>query len=128
LDGLWNSQNWPETIQLIEQILAADPVNEGMRAKLYAAHVNYGYQLLEQQQVEQARSQFELALEINPDGGEASLGLQSIPGGGGTIYIVLPGDTLFTIAQRFGTTVAAIQAANGLIGTRIDANQSLIIP
>ena len=99
-----------------------------MRDKLYAARVNYGYQLLAQEQLDAARAQFELALEINPDGGEAQLGLQNIPGGGGTVYIVQPGDTLFGIAQQFGTTVAAIQNANGLTGTRIEVNQSLIIP
>ncbi len=45
-----------------------------------------------------------------------------------TIYIVQEGDTLNVIAQRFGTTVEAIQAANGLTGTEIDVGQELIIP
>jgi LysM repeat protein len=43
-------------------------------------------------------------------------------------YIVQQGDTLNLIAQRFGTTVQAIQAANGLTGTNIDIGQVLIIP
>lgn len=33
----------------------------------------------------------------------------------GTVYVVQPGDTLFSIARRNGTTVAALQAANGLL-------------
>jgi LysM repeat protein len=43
-------------------------------------------------------------------------------------YIVQQGDTLNLIAQRFGTTVAAIQAANNLTGTEINVGQELIIP
>ena len=44
------------------------------------------------------------------------------------IYIVQQGDTLNLIAQQFGTTVAAIQAANNLTGTEINVGQELIIP
>jgi LysM repeat protein len=44
------------------------------------------------------------------------------------IYIVQQGDTLNLIAARFGTTVAAIQAANNLTGTEINVGQELIIP
>jgi LysM repeat protein len=44
------------------------------------------------------------------------------------IYIVQQGDTLNLIAQRFSTTVAAIQAANNLTGTEINVGQELIIP
>lgn len=44
------------------------------------------------------------------------------------IYIVQQGDTLNLIAQQFGTTVAAIQAANNLTGTEINVGQQLIIP
>ena len=44
-------------------------------------------------------------------------------------YIVQQGDTLEPHrAQRFGTTVEAIQAANGLTGTEINVGQVLIIP
>lgn len=45
-----------------------------------------------------------------------------------TTYTVQPGDTLFRIALRFGTTVSAIQAANGLTGTIIYIGQVLTIP
>lgn len=45
------------------------------------------------------------------------------------IYRVQAGDTLFIIAQRFGTTVAAIVAANELINPdRLSIGQELVIP
>jgi len=43
-------------------------------------------------------------------------------------YTVQPGDTLFRIALRAGTTVSALQAANGLWSATIRAGQILIIP
>ncbi len=44
-----------------------------------------------------------------------------------SIYTVQSGDTLSGIARRFGTTVAAIKAANNLISDRIFVGQRLII-
>lgn len=56
-------------------------------------------------------------------------------GGGGTVggseiaYIVLPGDTLSSIASRFGTSVALIAQRNGILNpNRILAGQTLIVP
>ncbi len=46
----------------------------------------------------------------------------------GTTYTVQPGDNLYRIAIKFNTTVAAIQAANGLTTTTIRVGQVLIIP
>jgi len=46
----------------------------------------------------------------------------------GTTHIVQPGDNLFRIAIRYGTTVQAIQTANGLTGFTIYVGQTLIIP
>jgi len=44
-------------------------------------------------------------------------------------YVVQQGDTLFDIAARFGTTIAAIQQANGLGGGDvINPGQVLVIP
>jgi tetratricopeptide (TPR) repeat protein len=133
LDGLWASQNWAETIRLIEQIVAVDPNYDDMLGKLYAARVNYGYQLLDQQQPEAARTQFEQALALNPNGVEARNGLQAAggtapPSPGATTYTVRSGDTLFSISRRFGTTVDALRSANGLSGNRINVNQVLLIP
>ena len=46
----------------------------------------------------------------------------------GTTHTVQPGDNLFRIAIRYGTTVQAIQTANGLTGFTIFVGQTLIIP
>jgi LysM repeat protein len=43
-------------------------------------------------------------------------------------YVVREGDTLTLIATRFGTSVAAIQAANGLGSDVINVGQVLVIP
>ena len=43
-------------------------------------------------------------------------------------YVVKAGDTLWLIAQRFGTTVEAIQRLNGLSGTLLSIGQILKIP
>ena len=45
------------------------------------------------------------------------------------VYVVQPGDTLFTIAQRFGSSVEAIVAANGITNpSLISPGQKLVIP
>jgi len=46
----------------------------------------------------------------------------------GTVYVVRWGDTLFFIAERYGTTVDAIKAANGLTSDFIIVGQELVIP
>ncbi len=43
-------------------------------------------------------------------------------------YVVQSGDTLFTLAIRFGTTVDALKAANGLTSDAIYSGQTLVIP
>jgi LysM repeat protein len=51
------------------------------------------------------------------------------PPGPTCTYVVQPGDTLSSIAYRFGTTTSAIAAANGIANpNRIYAGQKLIIP
>jgi LysM repeat protein len=44
------------------------------------------------------------------------------------VYTVVEGDTLSTIAERFGVTTAAISEANGLSGEGLQIGQALIIP
>lgn len=44
------------------------------------------------------------------------------------IYVVQPGDTLFSLAQRAGMSVAAVQASNGLSSTQIAVGQRLRLP
>jgi LysM repeat protein len=50
------------------------------------------------------------------------------PPGAPREYVVQPGDTLWAIARRFGTTVEAIMAANNLTTTTIFVGQRLRIP
>jgi len=48
---------------------------------------------------------------------------------GGTLYTIRAGDTFFLLAQRFGTTVAAIQAANpGVNPNNLQIGQVICIP
>jgi len=48
--------------------------------------------------------------------------------GGGQRYTVQYGDTLYLIAQRYGTTVSALRSANNLWSNEIRPGQVLIIP
>jgi len=43
-------------------------------------------------------------------------------------YTVTPGDSLSSIAQRYGTTSEAIQSINNLSDTFLRVNQRLILP
>jgi LysM repeat protein len=55
----------------------------------------------------------------------------SIPGfqpGPSTVYVVQRGDTLSSIARRFGTTIKSIMSTNQLFSTRIYVGQRLVIP
>lgn len=50
------------------------------------------------------------------------------PAPSGSVYIVQAGDTLWRISLKFGVTVAAIKAANGLASDNIYVGQGLVIP
>ena len=75
LADAWEAEDWPEAIDLINQILAIDLTYNEMTQRLYAAHINYGYQLLAEGNYEAAADQFRRALAIDPDGSEAQAGL-----------------------------------------------------
>ncbi|NNE94099.1 MAG: LysM peptidoglycan-binding domain-containing protein [Verrucomicrobiales bacterium] len=49
-------------------------------------------------------------------------------GGAGATHTVVQGDTLFSLSRRYGTSVAAIQSANGLSSDLIRTGQTLQIP
>jgi len=76
LGTAWDSGDWELAIGLIEQILALEPDHADMTEKLYAAYVNYGYQLLGDGDPDGATAQFNNALEIKADGLEAQAGLE----------------------------------------------------
>ena len=135
----WAAKDWEEVIGLIGQILAINPDYDGMTEKLYAAHVNYGRQLAAEGRLEEAKEEFTRALAIKPDGGEAIAELQALAGETPVplptptqpqyiIHVVQRGENLFRIALRYGTTVQAIMAANGLPNYNIYIGQQLHIP
>lgn len=134
LDEAWQQQDWPEVINLINGVLQEDATNVAMVEKLYAAYVNYGYQLAGNGNPAAAMVQFETAVGLIPGRGEAELGLQSLqpptatPTPQVTIHIVQRGDTLYSIARRYGSTVEAVKAANGLTSNNINPGQQLVIP
>jgi len=90
LAAAWDSENWEQVIALIPQILSMEPEYEGMNEKLYSAHVNYGYQLLNQGNPAGAAEQFNQALEIRPDGPEALKGLEQAKAWGPTPTVAPP--------------------------------------
>ncbi|MEW6446848.1 MAG: LysM domain-containing protein [Bacillota bacterium] len=48
------------------------------------------------------------------------------PCGGGTLYTIRPGDSFFSLARRFNTTVEAIAAANpGVDPTNLQIGQTV---
>ncbi len=48
--------------------------------------------------------------------------------GGTSSHVVSKGDTLYNLSRRYGTSVAAIQSANGMNDTTIVLGRSLNIP
>jgi tetratricopeptide (TPR) repeat protein len=138
LDQAWAAEDWEGAIDLVGQILALDPADAAATEKLYAAHVNYGYRLVAQGKLDQAKQEFSHALTIKPDGSEALAGLEQLAAGTPTptprsgpqyiMYVVRQGDTLFSIAQRYGVSVQTIMEANGLTGYELSAGQQLRIP
>jgi len=69
---------------------------------------------------------------VIPLGGEAQPPANTVPApaptaSGGT-HVVQPGENLFRIGLKYGLTVTAMQAANGLSGTLIYVGQTLVIP
>ncbi len=76
----WAEEDWEQVIGLIRQILAISPGYDDMIEKLYAAHLNYGLQLVEEGNLEEAKAEFTRALDVKPGGGEAIAELRALAG------------------------------------------------
>ncbi len=137
----WAAGDWEKVIGIVKQILTINPDNAEMVEKLYAAHVNYGHQLVAEGRPEEAKLEFTHALEVKPDGGEAILAMQALeasetpvpsaistPAAQPIIHVVQQGEWLWAIARRYGTTAQAIMEANGLTSETIHPGQELRIP
>ena len=143
LDAAWQAEDWEEAIALLQQLRSREPAEPAWEEKLYAAEVNYGYQLMDEGDYQAAKEAFSRALELNPGGAEAQEGLRLLSGEATpvpptprptvtqpapTTYTVRQGDTLYSIARRFGVTLEALMAANGLTDYHIRVGQQLRIP
>ena len=63
------------------------------------------------------------------DGGDSATPAPTEPDGSTTIHVVQRGETLFEIAQQYGTTVDTIATANSIADARfLDVGQRLLIP
>lgn len=63
---------------------------------------------------------------VVPTGGPSTPAAAPVPTAGR--YTIVRGDTLSTIAKRYGTTVSALMQANGLTSTTIFTGRTLTIP
>ena len=156
MEAAWGRQDWPEVLHLIDRIVALDPDHEGIVERRYYAYVNYGYQLMTSARCSEALWALQQALLVRPQGEEALVGLELLgrycatptpgiptptlptvtltptpaphPAQQAFSYVVQSGDTLFSLAQRFGVTVQAIMSANGLMTSQLTAGQTITIP
>ena len=71
-------------------------------------------------------------LDASPESGTRDATVQSKPGVTGSAeylkYTVGRGDSLWGIAQRFGTSVTRIKSLNGMRSSQIKAGQTLVVP
>ncbi len=65
---------------------------------------------------------------LSPALASAEAALSPAAQNGTTTHVVQAGETLFTISQIYGVNWTAIAAANGIVGDRILAGQTLVIP
>jgi tetratricopeptide (TPR) repeat protein len=67
VDPAWAKADWPVVISLLEKVRGIDASFNELDDKLFAAHFNYGVQLVRQEQMDAAVEQFSAALEIFPE-------------------------------------------------------------
>ena len=70
----------------------------------------------------------QIGQRISIPGSSSKPAASSPPAGNTSVYTVVQGDCLWTIANRFGTGAEAIKSANGLDSDMLYAGQNLTIP
>lgn len=75
LDQAWQAGDWPRAIDILLEVRQVDPEDQNVMGMLYWAYVSNGYALLDAGKRDEAITQFNRALSINPDGVEATQGL-----------------------------------------------------
>jgi len=75
LDQAWQAEDWPRAIDILLEVRQVDPEDPNALGMLYWAYVSNGYALLDAGKRDEAITQFNKALSINPDGVEATQGL-----------------------------------------------------
>jgi LysM repeat protein len=74
----WSGREWDQAIQLLDQVIEASPENQAAQIALYRAHVNNGYHYLNERNAAAAKTEFETALSLQPNGREASAEVQQL--------------------------------------------------
>jgi tetratricopeptide (TPR) repeat protein len=67
LDSAWAQEDWPRVITLLGQMQVSNPGDQTIQEKLFAAHFNYGVQLVRSERLPEAVAQFDEALKIKPE-------------------------------------------------------------
>jgi len=75
LDQAWQAEDWSRAIDILLEVRQVDPEDQNAQGMLYCAYVSNGYALLDAGKRDEAITQFNNALRINPDGTEATQGL-----------------------------------------------------
>ena len=67
LHTAWEQQAWSYVIELLDQIRGIDPVDADAEEKLFAAHFNFATQFVKDDQLEEAITHFNQALQLRPE-------------------------------------------------------------
>ena len=74
----WAARDWNQAINLLGRVTEIAPTNNAARLALYRAYVNSGYHSLNARDETTAKTEFETALTVQPQGPEAITELQQL--------------------------------------------------
>jgi LysM repeat protein len=145
----WSNADWPAALAILEHMRSLAPADHTLIDRQQRGHLNYAWDLLSAGNGAEANAQFGRALGLLPEDPEALQGLDLIrqrcpaeapiraPSTAGSVaqpvnrpteYRVLGGDTLYSIARRYGVTANAIRRTSDLESEDIRAGMTLTIP